>query len=95
MMTAFADEQNKRNPYYEIQVDRLGGVNQAASNSAYVKYLVDNTDDRIDALLVQGGTGQWVAKEQGDFANRDISFGDLATPNMEAATHPVYFFTLS
>lgn len=93
MMTAFADEQNKRNPYYEIQVDRLGGVNQAASNSI-VKYLVDNTDDRIDALLVQGGTGQWVAKEQGDFANRDISFGDLATPNI-TATHPVYFFTVA
>ncbi len=93
MMTAFADEQNKRNPYYEIQVDRLGGVNQAASNSI-LKYLVDNTDDRIDALFVQGGTGQWVAKEQGDFANRDISFGDLATPNI-TATHPVYFFTLA
>lgn len=92
-MTAFADEQNKRNPYYEVQVDRLGGVNQAASNTI-VKYLVDNSDDRIDALLVQGGTGQWVAKEQGDFANRDISFGDLATPNMEATT-PVYFFTVA
>jgi hypothetical protein len=92
-MTSFADEQSKRNPYYEVQVDRLGGVNQAASNSI-LKFLVDNSDDRIDALLVQGATGQWVAKEQGDFANRDISFGDLASPNMQA-TSPVYFFTLA
>ena len=93
MMTSFADEQGKRNPYYEIQVDRLGGVNQAASNTM-IKYLVDNSDPRIDAFYNIGATGQWVAKEQGDFANRDISFGDLAQPNMDASS-PVYFFTMA
>jgi hypothetical protein len=92
-MTSFADEQAKRNPYYEIQVDRLGGVNQAASNSI-IKYLVDNSDPRIENYFVIGSTGQWVAKEQGDFANRDIPMGELAQPNM-MATSPVYFFTVS
>lgn len=93
MMTQFANEEGKRNPYYEIQVDRLGGVNQMASNTM-IKMLVDNNDPRLDALYVQGSTGQWVAKEQGDFANRDIPFGELASP-MYGANTPVYFITVA
>ncbi len=91
-MTAFADEQGKRNPYYEIQVDRLGGVNQVASNTI-IKFLVDNADPRIDNLFEKSAS-QWIAKEQGDFANRDIRFDSLAIPRIFANT-PVYFFTVA
>ncbi len=91
-ISQFAAEQGKRNPYYEIQVDRLGGVNQSASNTM-IKYLDENGDPRIDGIYVPGASGH-KAKEQGDFANRDIPNGDLSTPNITATT-PVYFFTMA
>lgn len=91
-ITQFIGEQNKRNPYYEVQMDRLGGVNQMASNTL-LKYLVDNGDPRVDGIYIPGGSGH-KAKEQGDFANRDIVSGDLSKPNITATT-PVYFFTLA
>jgi hypothetical protein len=91
-ITQFVGEQNKRNPYYEIQVDRLGGVNQSASNTL-LGYLLDKGDPRVDGIYDAGGSGH-KAKEQGDFANRDISNGDLSTPNITATT-PVYFFSMA
>jgi hypothetical protein len=91
-ITQFAAEQGKRNPFFEIQMDRLGGVNNSASNSM-IKLLDSTSDTRIDAIYNPGGSGH-KAKEQGDFANRDIPNGDLSTPNITATT-PVYFMTMA
>ena len=88
----FGDEQSKRNPFYEIQNDRLGDVNQRASNSM-LKMLVDYGDPRIDGIYVPGSSGH-KAKEQGDFANRDIPNGELSSINIGALT-PVYFMMVA
>ena len=88
----FNNEQGKRNPFFEIQMDRLGDVNQRASNTM-LKYLVENIDPRIDGIYVPGGNGH-AAKEQGDFANRDIPNGDLSSINITALT-PVYFMMVA
>ena len=56
-----------------------------------IKYLEDNLDPRIDAIY-DPGSGGHLAKEQGDFANRDIPSGELSTVNIVANT-PVYLLT--
>jgi len=92
-MSSFGSGEGQRNPYYEVQVDRLGDVNNRASNTM-IKFLMDSlpVDDRLDALYIAGGSAH-LAKEQGDFANRDISANDLSTPFYEGTT-PVYFMTI-
>lgn len=89
---AWTSEQGKRNPYYEVQVDRLGDVNGRASKTL-LGYLQNNDDARLDAIFTPGGSGH-NAKPQGDFANRDISANDLSVPLITALS-PVYFFTIS
>ncbi len=91
-ITQFADEQGKRNPFYEIQMDRLGGVNNRASNTM-IKWLEAMGDARIDGIYNPGAGGH-LAKEQGDFANRDIPNGDLSIPNIGPNT-PVVFFSMA
>lgn len=91
-VSQFGAEEGKRNPFYEIQLDRLGGVNQRASNSM-LKYLVKNADPRIDGIYVPGASGHQ-AKEQGDFATRDISADDLSSINI-GETAPVYLMSLA
>ena len=93
-MSSFGSGEGQRNPYYEIQVDRLGDVNNRASNTM-IKFLRDSlpVDDRLDVLYMAGGSAHQ-AKEQGDFANRDISSDDLSIPYYEATT-PVYFITMT
>ena len=76
-MVQFVDEQNRRSPWYEIEVDRLGDVNQRASNTM-MKYLEFNQDPRIDGIYNPGASGHQ-AKEQGDFANRDIPNAELSS----------------
>ncbi len=90
-MTNFENAQNKRNPFYDVVIDRLGGVNTAASNTM-IRYLVDNDDARIWTTYVQADDNTWTAKEQGDFANRDINFDNLAKP-IFTYNMPVYLFT--
>jgi len=92
-MTQFGTSINKRNPFYEVHSDRLGGVNEMASNTM-IKLLTDNSDPRIDAYYSQGSTGKWVAKEQGDFTNRDIPYAQLAKPKT-SPTAPVYLLTVT
>ena len=92
MITQFGAEQGKRNPWYEIQVDRLGDVNQRASNSM-LKYLSKTEDARIDGIYNPGSSGH-KAKEQGDFANRDIPSGELSTINI-GETDPVVLMSLA
>ncbi|MFY0644790.1 MAG: SusD/RagB family nutrient-binding outer membrane lipoprotein [Bacteroidia bacterium] len=88
----FGAEQGKRNPYYEIQVSRLGDVNNRASLSM-LQMLQLSADPRIDGIYVAGSAGH-KAKIQGDFANRDIPNGELSTPNI-GATDPVYFMMVA
>mgnify|MGYP001024458738 FL=1 len=90
--SSWTSEQGKRNPYFEVQVDRLGDVNGRASNTL-LSYLLDSEDPRIDEIYTPGSSGH-KAKPQGDYANRDIPNGELSKPLITALT-PVYFMTMS
>ena len=78
-MTLFEEAANKSNPFYDVNYDRLGGVNHAASQTI-VSFYQANNDPRLDTLYEPGSGGAYTTKPQGDFANRDISFDALAEP---------------
>lgn len=86
-MTLFQAAANKSNPFYDVNYDRLGGVNHAGAQSI-VEFFNTNGDARLAELYEPGASGQFTTKPQGDFANRDISFDDLAEP-IVTATKPV------
>lgn len=90
-MTLFESAQNKSNPFYDVNYSRLGGVNHAAAQSI-VEYFDANGDARLPEIYEPGGSGQFTTKPQGDFANRDISFDDLAQP-IVTATKPIVLFS--
>ena len=90
--TLFAATETKRNPYFEVNVNFLNGVNQSASQSM-VLYLQDNDDARLRAIYDPADAdGSYTTKPQGDYKNRDIPNDGLATPKA-SPTKPVYFFT--
>jgi hypothetical protein len=98
-MTAFKDEENGRNPYYETFVDRLAG-NIVASKTV-VDTLAAVQDTRLDAFftapldkdgnaLPQVGLGQGRYKaDQAVYA----TIKNLSTPSVTGLS-PVYFFTV-
>ena len=89
-MTLFADAPNKSNPFYDVNVDRLGGVNHAASQTI-VSYYQANNDPRLQEVYAPG-SGGYTTKPQGDFANRDISYPNLAKPIIEPL-QPIILFS--
>jgi hypothetical protein len=93
-MTAFASEQNKRNPVYETEFDRFGGVNIVASNTLLL-YLQNASDPRINGIfdLPASGSGAHTGLDQGDFFNPGFtSAADLSQPAI-SSTEPVYFMS--
>jgi hypothetical protein len=85
---------NKSNPFYDVQLDRLGDVNNVASSSLFNFYF-DNNDPRMDAVYRKNGDGLFRALDQGDrdsFASEVAS--DFSRPNIIETT-PVYFITVS
>ncbi|WNH13403.1 SusD/RagB family nutrient-binding outer membrane lipoprotein [Thalassobellus suaedae] len=96
VFTAYAEEQeeNKNNPFYDVQLDRLGDVNNVASNSLLMFY-TDNSDPRIDAVYRPTSAGIQRGLDQGDrgsFANETASA--FARPKVLPNT-PVYFMTVA
>lgn len=92
-MAIYGSGQNKSNSFYDVNIDRLGGVNHAGGRAA-VSYLEDNADDRLSMVYAPGSTGSFTTKPQGDFENRDISYAELASPIVSAGM-PTYLFTVS
>ena len=90
-MSIYESAQNKSNSFYDVNIDRLGGVNHAASR-ATVSYYEASTDDRLPFVYQQGSSGSYTTKVQGDYENRDISYANLAKP-IFSATMPTYLFT--
>lgn len=95
-MTAFKNEENGRNPFYETFLDRLNG-NIVASRTA-MDSLKINGDNRLSSFYtppvktptVQVGLGQGrYLADSGTYPN----IQNLSTPNFDPVA-PVYFFTL-
>ena len=90
-MTLFQNAPNKSNPFYDVNYSRLGGVNHAAGQSI-VSFFQTNNDARLPVLYKPGASGQFTTKPQGDFANRDITYDNLAQP-IVTALKPIVIFS--
>jgi hypothetical protein len=93
---AYGDAINKRNPFYDVQIDRLGDVNTVASNSL-LEFYNRNNDPRIASVYRLNNEDIFLGVDQG--LGLDASLGgtlalDYSRPKMEATT-PVYFMTLA
>ena len=92
---AFGTALNKRNPYYEVQIDYLGNVNDVASNSLMEFYL-RNGDPRVEAVYTTNSDGDYVGIEQGEglgTALGGVQASELSRPDI-GAQHPVYFMSV-
>ncbi|WP_298239207.1 SusD/RagB family nutrient-binding outer membrane lipoprotein [uncultured Algibacter sp.] len=92
----YENAQNKANPFYDVQIDRLGDVNNIASNSL-LTFLDNNIDPRIGAIyrLNDETPGVYRGIDQGDrgsYASEVAS--NFSRPNITATT-PVYFMTVA
>ncbi len=93
---AYGDALNKRNPFYDVQIDRLGDVNTVASNSL-LEFYSRNNDPRINEVFRKNSAEAFVGIDQG--FGKDASLGgtlaaNYSRPKMEALT-PVYFMTVA
>lgn len=94
-MTAFKDEENGRNPFYETFMDRLAG--NVAASKTLIDTLINTADPRLTAIFIPAeasgievGIGQGRYKEdQSKYAN----YKNLSTPNVTGLS-PVYLFTV-
>lgn len=90
----YEDAENKANPFYDVQIDRLGDVNNIASNSL-LQFLEANADPREAAIYRTNDDGIFRAIDQGDRGNYTTEVAsDFSRPNVIATT-PVYFLTVS
>ncbi|MGE5521107.1 MAG: SusD/RagB family nutrient-binding outer membrane lipoprotein [Candidatus Dadabacteria bacterium] len=98
-MTAFKDEENGRNPYYETFVDRLAG--NIVASKTIVDTLATVQDTRLNALFVapvdkNGNSLPQVGLGQGRYkadAAKYATIKNLSTP-LVTGLSPVYFFTV-
>lgn len=94
-VAVFADALNKRNPFYEVQIDYLGNINSVASNSL-LEFYNRNDDPRITEVYTVNNEGNYVGIDQG--AGLTSQYNNfLATqfsrPEIEP-THPVFLLTI-
>ncbi len=85
----FTGKANRSNPFYEVQLNELGGINHVASNSLF-EFLYQNDDVRIDAIYIN--TGAIGLEQGGKDTNTDLTAGDFAVPNIEPK-RAVFLFT--
>ncbi len=92
----YEDSADKANPFYDVQIDRLGDVNNIASNSL-LQFLRINSDPRDAAIyrLNDDTPGIFRGIDQGD---RDTYASEVASnfsrPNITATTS-VYLMTVA
>ena len=86
--------QNRANPFYDVQLDRLGDVNNVGSSSL-IEFYTENGDPRLEAVYRRNGQNLFRGLDQGDrgsFPSEVAS--DFARPNVLSTT-PVYLMTVS
>jgi hypothetical protein len=93
-MTAFASEENKRNPIYETGVDRLSG--NIAAGATLLDMLKAADDPRLTRIFVPSAQGGlMVGLKNGHYKNDAAIYPNiqsLSTPNL-GPVDPVYFFS--
>lgn len=94
--TAFTDATSKRNPYYEVQIQQLGDVNDVASNSL-LEFYSRNEDPRLQAVFKPNTDGEYIGIEQGIGILEEPYGGyqaqEFARPDIKPTT-PVYLMSL-
>jgi hypothetical protein len=92
-MTAFAAEQDKRNPIYETGVDRLAG--NIVANATLLNFLKNDNDPRLTKIFNPSTKGKlMVGLYTGHYkidAATYANIQNLSTPNL-GPLDPVYFF---
>ncbi|MEL0652932.1 SusD/RagB family nutrient-binding outer membrane lipoprotein [Algibacter sp. TI.3.09] len=92
----YEDSQNKANPFYDVQIDNLGDVNNIASKSL-LSFLQNNGDPRDAAIYRKNDDDPAVFRgiDQGDRDNYTAEVAKaFSRPNITATT-PVYFITVA
>ncbi len=91
---SYSDEQNKRNSWYDTEVDRLGGINHVGTINI-ISYMLSNNDPRIGKI--------WNKATGSDIYNGNVPAGktvlgikneDFSFPIMTATT-PTYLYSLA
>lgn len=94
--TAFTDATSKRNPYYEVQIQALGDVNDVASNSL-LEFYTRNNDPRLERVFKPNTEGEYIGIEQGIGILAEPYGGyqaqEFARPDIQPTT-PVYLMSL-
>lgn len=91
---SFANEQNKRNPWYDTEIDRLGGVNHVATKNI-ITYMVQNSDPRLDVIFKKSAKkGEFEGNIPGGKTIPGIKNEDFSFP-LVAPTKPVYLYTMA
>lgn len=94
-MTAFKDEENGRNPFYETFMDRLAG--NVAASKTLLDTIKNFGDPRLSAIYIPAETGGvQVGIGQGRYKEDQTIFGNyknLSSPNVTGLS-PVYLFTV-
>lgn len=89
---SFADEQNKRNSWFDTEVDRLGGINHVATKNI-IAYMSSKNDPRLAKI--------WKLATKNDTYNGNYPGGktvvgikneEFSFPKMTATT-PIYLYT--
>ena len=87
------EDLNKRNPFYEVQIDYLGDVNNVASNSLFNFYNL-NSDPRLKAVYRPNGAGVYLSIAQGAGRTFTNLASNYSRPNILSNT-PVYLMTVA
>jgi len=89
----FGTALNKRNPFYEVQIVRLGDVNNVASNSLFNFYDL-NSDPRLKVAYRANSASAYLSISQGTGKTFTNLASNYSRPNIIAGT-PVYLMTVS
>jgi hypothetical protein len=90
----YENAQNKANPFYDVQIDRLGDVNNIASNSL-LQFLEAYADPREAVIYRTNASAIFRGIDQGDRGNYTSEVASaFSRPNITALT-PVYLMTVS
>lgn len=86
--------QNKANPFYDVQLDRLGDVNVVGSSSL-IEFYTANGDSRLEAVYRMNDQNLYRGLDQGDRGSFPSEVAaNFARPNVISTT-PVYLMTVS
>ncbi len=89
----FGTALNQRNPFFEVQIERLGDVNNIASNSLH-EFYTENNDPRRAAVYRANTASSYVSLPQGagaEFANLALNY---SRPNVTPTT-PVWLLSVA